>query len=348
MKAAVNLKRIALSCGLMLAAAVLARGVGAQDGFHNPALETSEEFKQTFRHASELARRDPDAAIDEFKKAAKLRGDKCPECFQSIAQIYFRFGEYKHAAAAFRQAAELKPANEADLYNGLGVSLFLLKDKKSYDEAVVSLNRAIESSKGKLVKAYYNLGCALIKAGKEKEGVAALKTYIEGEPSTAEAEEARRMIANPRLAGEPFARAFKVKSSAGEELSLEKFKGRVVLLDFWAAWCGPCRFEMPEVKKIWKKYGGDQFVIVGVNLDSNRAAFEAYMKQEELSWPQYYDGLGWGNKIARLYGVSGIPHTILIDREGIIRGVGLRGGGLSSKIGELLKKAEKTDPASTN
>jgi thiol-disulfide isomerase/thioredoxin len=156
------------------------------------------------------------------------------------------------------------------------------------------------------------------------------------------------MIANPKFVGEPFARGFNVKSSAGEELSLEKFKGKVVLLDFWAAWCGPCRIEMPEVKKIWKKYGGDQFVIVGVNLDSNRAAFEAYMKQEGLAWPQYYDGLGWSNKIARLYGVSGIPHTILIDREGIIRGVGLRGGGLSSKIGELLKKAEKKEPASTN
>ena len=348
MKVLVNMKRLAQLLGLMLVAAVLSSGVAAQDGFHNPALETSEEFKQTFRHASELARRDPDAAIDEFKKAAKLRGDKCPECFQSIAQIYFRFGEYKDAAAAFRQAAELKPANEPDLYNWLGVSLFQLKEKKSYEEAVVALKRAIESSNGKLVKAYYNLGCALIKAGKEKEGVAALKTYIEAEPSTAEAEGARRMIANPRLVGEQFARAFNVKSSAGEELSLEKFKGRVVLLDFWAAWCGPCRVEMPEVKKIWKKYGGDQFVIVGVNLDSNRAAFEAYMKQEGLAWPQYYDGLGWGNKIARLYGVSGIPHTILIDREGIIRGVGLRGGGLSSKIGELLKKVEKTDPTSAN
>jgi Tfp pilus assembly protein PilF len=348
MKVAVNMKRLALSLALMLAAAALSPEVAAQEGFHNPALETSEEFKQTFRHAGELARRDPDAAIDEFKKAAKLRGDKCPECFQSIAQIYLRFGEYKKAAAAFRQAAELKPANEADLYNWLGVSLFHLKDKKSYEEAVVALKRAIELSNGKLVKVYYNLGCALIKAGKEKEGVAALKTYIEGEPSTAEAEGARRMIANPSLVGEQFARAFNVKSSAGEELSLEKFKGKVVLLDFWAAWCGPCRVEMPEVKKIWKKYGGDQFVIVGVNLDSNRGAFEAYMKQEGLTWPQYYDGLGWGNKIVRLYGVSGIPQTVLIDREGIVRATGLRGGQLSSKIGELLKKAEKTDPASTN
>jgi Tfp pilus assembly protein PilF/peroxiredoxin len=333
------------ACGLALTLLVSSGGTAAQEGFHNPAMETSEEFKQTFKRASDLARRDPDAAITEFKKAAALRGDKCPECHQSIAQIYFRFGEYKNAAAAFRQAVELKPSNEAELCNALGVSLFLLKDKKMYAEAVVALNRAIDVSKGKLAKAYYNLGCALIKAGREEEGVAALKTYLEREPSAADANDARRMIANPKLVGEAFARGFKVKSTVGDDLSLDKFKGKVVLLDFWAVWCGPCRVEMPEVRKIWKKYSGDQFVIIGVNLDSNRAVFDAYVKQEGLTWPQYYDGLHWGNKLARLYGVTGIPHTVLIDGEGIIRGVGLRGGGLSSKIGELLKKSQKPVPA---
>lgn len=337
----------AVASVLVLAVAVSSRGTAAQEGFHNPAMETSEEFKQTFKRASELSRRDPDAAIDEFKKAATLRGGKCPECHQSIAQIYFRFGEYKNAAAAFRQAVELKPSNEADLYNALGVSLFLLKDKKTYDEAVVALNRAIDLSKGRLAKAYFNLGCALIKAGREEEGVAALKTYLEREPSAADAEDARSMIANPKLAGEPFARGFRVKSTAGDELSLDKLKGKVVLLDFWAVWCGPCRVEMPEVRKIWKKYSGQQFVIIGVNLDSNRAAFEAYVKQEGLTWPQYYEGLRWDNKLAKLYGVTAIPHTVLIDREGIIKGVGLRGGGLSSKIGELLKKSQNPESTAT-
>ncbi|MFY9610726.1 MAG: redoxin domain-containing protein [Blastocatellia bacterium] len=345
MKLQANTRTCAVACGLVLALALSSRGTAAQEGFHNPAMETSEEFKQTFKRATELARRDPEAAIDEFKKAATLRGDKCPECHQSIAQIYFRFGEYKNAAAAFQKAVDLKPSNEADLYNALGVSLFLLKEKKTYDEAVVALSRAVDLSKGKLSKAYFNLGCALIKAGREAEGVAALKTYLEREPSTPDADDARRMVANPKLAGESFARGFKVKSTAGDELSLDKLRGKIVLLDFWAVWCGPCRVEMPQVKKIWKKYSADQFVIIGVNLDSNRGAFDAYVKQEGLTWPQYYDGLHWGNKLARLYGVTAIPHTVLIDREGIIRGVGLRGGGLSSKIGELLKKSSKGDPA---
>ena len=112
----------AFACILGLALAASSGGTTAQEGFHNPAMETSEEFKQSFKRAAELARRDPDAAIDEFKKAATLRGNRCPECHQSIAQIYFRLGEYKNAAAAFREAVELKPSNQADLYNALGVS----------------------------------------------------------------------------------------------------------------------------------------------------------------------------------------------------------------------------------
>jgi tetratricopeptide (TPR) repeat protein len=311
-------------------------------------METSEEFKQSFKRAAELARRDPDAAIDEFKKAATLRGNRCPECHQSIAQIYFRLGEYKNAAAAFREAVELKPSNQADLYNALGVSLYLLKENRMYDEAIAALSRAIDLSNGKLSKAYFNLGCALIKAGREEEGLAALRTYLEREPSTADAENARRMVANPKLVGEPFAPKFNVKSAAGDNLSLDKLRGKVVLLDFWAVWCGPCRVEMPQIKKLWKKYFGDDFIIIGVNLDSNRDTFEAYVKNEGLTWPQYYDGLRWDNRLARLYGVTGIPRTVLIDRDGIIRGVGLRGGGLSSKISELLTKPSKADPTRPN
>jgi thiol-disulfide isomerase/thioredoxin len=137
------------------------------------------------------------------------------------------------------------------------------------------------------------------------------------------------------------ASSFAVKSHTGAELSLEKLRGKVVLLDFWASWCIPCRFDLPEVKKIWKKYGGEQFFLIGINLDSNRPEFDAYMKEEGINWPQYYDGLGWGNKISQLYGVYSIPHTVLIDQDGVIQATGLRGEELSEKIGELLKKLQK-------
>lgn len=298
----------------------------------------SDEFQKAFDNATLLLRAGQiDEAINEFRRAAKLRDDKCAECFQRIGQILLQRRRLKEAATAFQQAADLKPANEAEMYNVLGVALYLQNEKESYEQAVVALQKAIELSNGKVVKAYYNLGFALIKAGKEQEGISVLKKFIELDPEAQEASQARAVIGNLKMVDARVAPAFVVKSSTGDELSLEKLRGKVVLLDFWASWCVPCRIDMPEVRKIWKKYSGDRFTIVGINLDSNRPAFDAYIKAESVTWPQYYDGQGWGNAISRKYGVYAIPHTVLIDQEGVIRATGLRGQELDEKIGELLE-----------
>ncbi len=310
----------------------------------NSTTENRDDFQQALDSGNLLLRQGRiDDAVNEFRRAAKFKDDKCAECFQRIGQVYLQLRRLKEAAVAFRQAAELKPPNEADMYNILGVALYLQNEKQSFEEAVVALQKAIELSKGKVVKAYYNLGFALIKSGKEQEGVAVLKQFLELDPRATEASQARAVIANLKMVDAKVAPTFVVKSHTGDELSLEKFKGKIVLLDFWASWCLPCRIDMPEVRKIWKQYGSDRFAIIGINLDSSRPPFEAYMKEEGITWLQYYDGLGWGNKISRLYGVYAIPHTVLIDQDGVIQATGLRGEVLSEKIGELLKKPQKQE-----
>jgi tetratricopeptide (TPR) repeat protein len=326
--------------GLLMGAAGASRA-GAQEVFRNPAMETDEASQMAYNNARKLMVQGRfDAAIKEFNEVARQRNGKCAECFQMIGQINLQLQNYKDAAAAFRQAAELKPVNEAELFNAYGVALYLQNDKKVFEEAIRAFNRSIELSKGKVPKAYYNLGYTLIKAGREEEGKAALKAYLEANPSASDASAVQAVIANPKLAGVNFAPVFKIKTRAGDELSLEKLKGKIVLLDFWATWCVPCLVEMPEVKKMWKKYGGDKFVIIGVSIDDDEAAFEKYVEAEQLSWPQYLDT---SNQMSRLYNVRSIPHTVLIDHEGIIRAVGLKSGSLSGKIGELLKTLPKQE-----
>jgi thiol-disulfide isomerase/thioredoxin len=327
---------------ILLTLALAVGPVAAQETFRNPAMEAQDEAQQALNNARALARKgQAEEAIKESRRAAALRNDQCAECFLFIAQTYFRMEKFKDSAAAFRQAIALKPANEAELCNGLGVALYLQKDKKSLEESVAAFKRSIELSGGRVVKAYYNLGYAYIKLNRQAEGVEAMKAYLAADPAASNAEEVRSIIANPRLAGEQFAPNFAVKATTGDDLSLDKLKGKVVLLDFWASWCVPCRVEMPEVKNIWKKYRGDQFIIIGVNLDENDKAFNAYVNREEITWPQYYDGLGWNNALTRLYQVRSIPHTVLIDHRGIVRAIGLRGSQLSSKIGDMLKDIQK-------
>ena len=129
---------------------------------------------------------------------------------------------------------------------------------------------------------------------------------------------------------------FAVTSITGEKLSPQKFKGKVLLLDFWATWCAPCRQEMPNVIKVYDRYKDRGFEIVGISLDRDRASFDKYIDKNNMDWPQFYDGKFWQNEVATLYGVKSIPATYLIDKRGKIRYKSLRGSQLESAVKELL------------
>ena len=132
--------------------------------------------------------------------------------------------------------------------------------------------------------------------------------------------------------GKP-AKDFQVTDLKGEELSLEKYRGKVVLLDFWATWCGPCKDEMPQVKKTYEKYKHQQFEIIGISLDRAQPPLEAYIQKEGIAWPQFWDN---GGTIATMYNIRAIPATFLIDGEGIIRKVNLSGNALETAVAELV------------
>ncbi|HEY7545233.1 MAG TPA: redoxin domain-containing protein, partial [Blastocatellia bacterium] len=270
------MKNIARFCLLLIVGVMLVGFSLAQETFKNPALEQDSEFERAFARARALAREGKtEEAIKEFKKAADLKNGQCADCFRFIGQVYFRAAKYKEAATAFRQALALKTDKEADTCNALGVALYQQNDKKLYEEAATAFRRAIELSNDQMPRVHYNLGYTLIKMDRQDEGVAELKKYLEIAPSASDAPQVRAVIANPRLAFETLPVEFRVKSIAGDELSLEKFRGKVVLLDFWATWCGPCMFEMPEVKRIWKKYSASEFIIIGISLDSNERALRS-------------------------------------------------------------------------
>ncbi len=133
--------------------------------------------------------------------------------------------------------------------------------------------------------------------------------------------------------------AFDVKGTKGERISPAAFRGKVLLIDFWATWCGPCIAEMPNVKNVYSKYHGKGFEIVGISLDQSRDKLDKYVATQGIAWPQYFDGKFWNNDIAVRYGITSIPATILVDKKGKIRYKSLRGKQLETAVQELL--AEK-------
>jgi len=132
---------------------------------------------------------------------------------------------------------------------------------------------------------------------------------------------------------------FNVKSLTGQPLSVAALKGKVVLVDFWATWCGPCRAELPNVIAIYSKFHGKGFEVIGVSLDSDRDKLDAFLKKQNgMTWPQFFDGQGWSNALAVKYGVESIPFTVLIGPGGKIIGTDLRGAALESAVAAALAK----------
>lgn len=129
---------------------------------------------------------------------------------------------------------------------------------------------------------------------------------------------------------------FAETATDGQPLSLDRYKGKIVLIDFWATWCGPCVRELPNVLAAYEKFHGKGFEIVGISLDKDRAKLDAFIQDNKMTWRQYFDGLGWGNKLAKTYGVNSIPATYLLDREGKIIAKDLRGEALEQELAKLL------------
>lgn len=146
--------------------------------------------------------------------------------------------------------------------------------------------------------------------------------------------QAPRYGATLQEGGKPF--AFEAADLAGKPLNLEQYKGKVVLLDFWATWCPPCREEMPNVVGAYNRYSDEGFDIVGVSLDADRSALYQYIEANGMRWRQVFDGKAWDSRVPGIFGVRSIPFSLLIGRDGKITAMNPRGEALKPAIEAAL------------
>ncbi len=223
----------------------------------------------------------------------------------------------------------------------------LAEDMKAFDAFIAERpdDKSPEMAQVVWMKAMLYLQ-VLDDSAKARETIMLVQKNYPGTPQAKQAVEvlaqiekmdAMKTIQRSMVVGGPFP-DFQEKDLDGKPLSVSRFKGKVLLVDFWATWCGPCRVELPNVIATYEKHHKKGFEILGISLDQDEQAMKKFLASNKMTWPQYFDGLGWKNKLAARYGVNSIPATYLLDAQGKIIALDLRGDDLEKAVAAALAK----------
>jgi peroxiredoxin len=193
----------------------------------------------------------------------------------------------------------------------------------------------IESNKGSM-STYFAVTYVVPEAPIDmlESALVKMKTDISQNSYTAELENRINSIKPLSIGG--LAPDISLANPEGDIIKLSSLRGKVVMIDFWASWCGPCRKENPNVVKVYQKYHDKGFEIYGVSLDRDRAKWQQAIAKDGLTWPHVSDLKGWQSSAAGLYKVTGIPKTFLLDEKGRILAMDLRGQQLEAKLAEIF------------
>jgi thiol-disulfide isomerase/thioredoxin len=306
---------------------------------------TTEKAQKSYREAVELERKHAYLfALDSFKKADKQDEGRCVACQKKMIKYGTQLQEWK---AAQTGAAEMISEAQGD------------KDiaKAHYQAGFVAFSEAVAKNKSELygkaheeftqaLAAFSNFPAALLDDGKalahlnqDAAARADFEKYIDlHSADDPERRRAQRFIDEPELARARMVPPFAVDTLSGEHVSMDDLAGKVVLIDFWATWCGPCREALPHMQQIVKKFQGQPLVVLSVSLDSDEQKWKEFIEKNQMTWLHYRDGRFTG-PIATLFGVKAIPQTFTIDADGVLQDQHIGDAAIEGKLKKLVARA---------
>jgi thiol-disulfide isomerase/thioredoxin len=304
------------------------------------AMEEAKQAKRTHQYVF---------AVDDYKKADKIAGGACKKCLESVYDLQLGLGSFKDAVATAAQLETLaaSPRDKSIAEAERGEALLRQggdKPKVAQLEAAHAVLQSALTDFPKNLSARWSDACVLAKMGKTDEASKEFSTCAaSASPTDPLRMRAQHFAENPALSLSKMAPAFEVTALDGSRFNLDAMGGRVVLIDFWATWCGPCNEELPHMQKIAKEFAGQPLVIISVSWDSDEAKWKDFIHKHEMTWVQYRDA---GHTLSERFGVQAIPHYFTIDSDGVLTAEMLGSGSdVEGKLKKLIKRANEAKAA---
>jgi len=312
---------------------------------------TDAKAQKTYKEALDyLKQRRIDGALENFKKADKQDGGHCLDCQQRMIKYGVELQDWKTAETAAEEMVAQAHDNRdlALAHYQFGVvltreGLGRHKDDlfgRAHEEFTLALAAAAN-----FPDAIFADGQALAHLKQDEAAKAQFERFAkmkpEGDPQR---QRALRYVSQPELVRARMAPPFAVTTTDGQHISLDDLKGKVVLLDFWATWCGPCREALPHMRSIAKNFQGQPLVVLSISLDSNEQKWKDYIAKNEMSWLHYRDG-GFTGPISKMFAVEAIPHTFTIDADGVLQDEHIGDASIEGKLKKLVGRARERQAA---
>ena len=309
------------------------------DAKFNAALDEAHQLAKQRRYAF---------AIDALKKASKVAGQKDVAVLQEQFDLQMKMAGYKDAAATAALLSEVAktPHERSRADAQRAQALYLQAGDKNKGNMLEASDAALKSAleqDPKNATAHYLEGKVLARLG-QMDGARVqfgecLSCISPKDPMYLRAQ---HFSENPALALAKMAPAFTVTALDGSRFSLDAMGGRVVLIDFWATWCGPCNAELPHLQKIAQEFAGQPLVILSISWDDDEAKWKDFLARHNMTWMQYRDA---DHALSNMFGINAIPHYFTIDADGVLTAEILGGGSdVEGKLRKLVARA-KAAPA---
>jgi len=324
----------------------------AQEQGSAPAGPNNEKAQKTFRDAQELEakKHDKEWALEAYKKADKQDGGHCAACQMKMVRYGIELRDWKTAELGAEESIGIAQGDRATAIAHYQMARVLIEeglDKKKqelFSRAHEELAKALNIH-SRFPDAIYNDGFALAHMEQDEAAKARFEEFAKMRPADdPDRQRALRFAAHPELARAKMAPAFATSLIDGKRISLDDLQGKVVLIDFWATWCPPCREAIPHMRDLAKKFRGQPLVLLSISLDNDEGKWRDFVDKNEMTWLQSRDG-GFEGPVSRMFGVKAIPHTFTIDAEGVLQDEHIGDAAIEGKIKKLIARAHELEAA---